>query len=144
MEKIFTLILVILLAGCTTQNPTPPPAAPAPSVSDQTILNSLQAEVKKRNHTDVTLNAKYVKVVGNWAYVETTGGGDPSINAVLVKVKNKWKLAKPTHPCKPVCPTGMATCADGELICKLSLHHQFKDAPVAIFPNPDAHTRVFN
>ena len=150
MKTIILLLLTIFLTACaspqqTQVSTTQVAVADNSSVQDRkNILNVLHTEVQKRLHVDAVFTVHYLKIHRNWAYIETTGGGDPGINAVLVKVNGKWKLAKSTHPCTPVCPNGMASCADGELICKYTLHQQFPNAPIAIFPSPQARRMVFN
>lgn len=145
MKKIIASLLFVLMTACTAHHTVTTPATTTAALSDQQqILNLLQSDVLKNQHTKVTLTAHYFKKSHNWAYIETVGGGDPSINAVLVRVNKNWTLAKPVHACKPVCPKGMKTCAEGELICKNSLHQQFPNAPAAIFPSSSSHTRAYN
>ncbi len=144
LKKIL-LCMVIFLSACAAKQAPVMSNSPVADVSDKAqILSVVQAEVKKQHHQNVVLSAQYLKVNQNWAYVETTGGGDPSINAVLKKVKGHWMFAKRSLPCNPICPGGGSDCADGELICKNSLHKQFPLAPVSIFPTPDANRIVFN
>ena len=145
MKKIILLIAIFLSACAAKQSPVMPNSPAADQLSEKAqILSAVQTEFIKQHHQNVTLSAQYLKVSKNWAYVETTGGGDPSINAVLKKVKGHWMLAKRSLPCNPICPGGGSNCADGELICKNNLHKQFPFAPVSIFPTPDANRMVFN
>lgn len=145
MKKIILLTTIFLSACAVKQNPvlTHPTTQNKPSEKSQ-ILSAVQTEVKNRHHEDVVLTARYLKVYKNWAYVETMGGGDPSINAVLKKVNHQWVFATPALKCNPICPSGMSSCADGELICKNNLHQQFPQAPTKIFPTPNANRKVFN
>ncbi|OGT38458.1 MAG: hypothetical protein A3F11_10040 [Gammaproteobacteria bacterium RIFCSPHIGHO2_12_FULL_37_14] len=134
---------MFIIAACTVQQTsTLPPSAQ--NISDkQQILNTLTVAVKKQHHVDVVFTVNYLKMRDHWAYIETTGGGDPGIKAVLRKINNKWIIAKPTYPCLPGCYDGNTACADGELTCKNTLHQQFPKAPISIFPSPDAKRMVF-
>lgn len=150
MKKIFLCLVCILLSACATHHSRMMYSSNtaysnnASESNKESILSALQAAVKKQNKMDVTLKVHYLNVHRNWAYIETTGGGDPGINAVMKKVNGRWMLAHRMQPCTPVCPNGSSSCADGELVCKYSLHEQFPYAPMRIFPSPDAHITVFN
>ncbi len=150
MKNFLICSLSILLIACSTHHPRMMYTSNSAYTDDasasdkQDILNSLQAAVKKQRNMDVTLKVHYLKVHHNWAYIETTGGGDPGINAVMKKVNGRWVLAHRVNPCTPVCANGSSSCADSELICKYTLHEQFAHTPVSIFPDPNAHITVLN
>lgn len=143
MKPIILLFLSIFLTACTSMQTAVMPNHKTTTSDSQAILNTVSNAVNTKHHLNVSLNAHYLKIKNNWAYVETTGGGDPSVNAVLKKKNNQWVIVAPSHPCNPVCPSGMTSCADGELICQNTLHQQFPNAPVSIFPSSSARAMVF-
>lgn len=137
--------MVFLLTGCmSAPSATHYPSSPSAASQQQKIVSALQAAVKKQHHVDVKLNIHILNVYNQWAYIETTGGGDPSITAVLKKENNNWRVVKPINPCLPICPSGLSDCSDAELICKNSVSQQVPTAPMQIFANPNAKKMLFD
>lgn len=140
MKNILLTFVAIVLTACAAQPVVPP--SPEAAAEKQEILNVVEAGVKQRHHINVSLSAQYLKVQDGWAYIETTGGGDPSVNAVLRKIDGKWHLARPVLSCIPICPAGQSNCADGEMLCKNTLHQQFPATPISVFRSPNSRVRV--